>query len=383
MRVFNVTIIVLFIAMLALPLVFVDLSSDRVSVEENRMLAERPHISDIKSHPGTFIKDFDAWFKDSTGFRKQLIKLYNIIDKNKWLNAVVRYTVGEDVVMLIGEKGHRYSAGHNGIWIQRYQGKRLLSDERLADMAKKLEEVKTYLDNKGIPLVVMFCTDKEEIYPEFYPKSIKRGPEPTEIELITNYLQEHTNIDVFNIKQALLAEKDNYQLYDVSSGDLFHYNEIGAFFAYRELMKHLNIYFPEIVPYKLNDINICYNEEGIPDVSLKTEMTYKRLDPSFFDDVELKRPFTYQNVTYENINPNLPVIMFMRDSYAGYFGESYDKKFISQYIASHFGKAIFIQYTNMEHFEEYIKKYKPDIVIFESREPHNLATYIAQIPELP
>jgi hypothetical protein len=80
MRVFNGGFIVLFMAMLMLPLVFVDLSSDRVSVMENRMLANHPPVSDIKNHPGTFVRGFDTWFKDSTGFREQLISLYKKTD---------------------------------------------------------------------------------------------------------------------------------------------------------------------------------------------------------------------------------------------------------------------------------------------------------------
>jgi len=52
MRVFNCGFIVLFMAMLLLPLVFVDLSSDRISVIENRRLANHPPVSDIKNHPG-------------------------------------------------------------------------------------------------------------------------------------------------------------------------------------------------------------------------------------------------------------------------------------------------------------------------------------------
>jgi len=377
MRVFNCGFIVLFMAMLTLPLVFVDLSSDRVSVEENRMLAERPHISDIKNHPGTFVRDFDTWFKDSTGFRKQLISLFQTIDKNKWLNAVVQYTNGQHVY-LIGEKGHHYFAYGNGWMISKFQGKQFLSDEQLANMANKLEMVKTYLDSKGIPLVVMFCTDKESIYPEYYPKSIKRGPDPIQLDIITNYLQKHTSVDVFNIRQALLAEKNNYPLYDVSSGDFTHYNQIGAFFAYRELMKHINIHFPGIVPYDLNNIDISYDKKGIPSVSLKTEITYKKLDPSFFDDVDVVKPFTWGNDAYENIDPNLPVILVLRDSYS-------EERFIGKYFAQHFSKAIFIHFQNMNRIEEYVTKYKPDIVVFESaeRELGGFANCVAEIPELP
>jgi len=376
MRVFNGCFIVLFMTMLVLPFVFVDLSSDRVSVEENRMLAERPHISDIKSRPGTFVRDFNAWFKDSTGFRKQLISLFQMIDKNKWLNAVVRYTDGQ-YTYLVGEEGHHYFTYVGGFLIPKFMGKQFLSNEQLAKMADKLETVKTYLDGKGIPLVVMFCTDKESVYPEYYPKSIKRGQEPIQLDIITSYLKEHTSVDVFNIRQALLAEKNNYPLYykidtKAFTSDFAHYNHIGAFFAYRELMKHVNTYLPEIIPYELNDIDISYDEKERPVVSLKTEKTYKNMDTSFFDDVEFK------GNAFENIEHDLPVILFLNDSYAFV-------QFIGKYFAQQFGKAIFIHYANLGYFEEIITYCKPDIVVFESaeRELRGFAYCVNGIPELP
>jgi hypothetical protein len=372
MRVFNCGFIVLFMVMIMLPLVFLDLSSDRISKEENRMLAERPKLADIKRQPETFIQNFDTWFKDSTGFRKQLIYLYQLIDKNKWLNAVVRYTDGQ-YVYLIGKKGHHYFAHVDGFLIPKFQGKQFLSDEQLANMANKLEEVKTYLDKNGIPMVVMFCADKESIYPEFYPKSIKQAPEPIQLDIITNYLQKHTNIDVFNIRQALLAEKHNYLLYHkidtmAFSGDFAHYNEIGAFFAYRELMKYINIYFPKLVPYELNDVVISYDEKERPIVSLKTEILYRKLDPSF----------TWEDEIYQNTNNNLPVMLCLRDSY-------FDERLVGKYLAQHFGKVIFIHWFNINKIEEYIIQYKPDIVVFESaeRELRGFANSVAEIPQIP
>jgi len=375
MRVFNEGFIVLFLVMLMMPLVFVDLSSDRVSVMENRMLAERPKLADMRNHPGTFVRGFDTWFKDSTGFREQLIKLYQMIDKNKWLNAVVRYTDGK-YVYLIGKKGHHYLAHVNGMLISKFQGKQFLSDEQLANMVNKLEEVKTYLDSKDIPIVVMFCTDKESIYPEFYPKSIKRGPEPIQLDIITSYLQKNTSVDVFNIRQALQEEKNNYPLYNVSSGDLTHYTEIGAFFAYRELMKHINIHFPDIIPYNLNDIDISYDENDIPEVSLKKEKTYIKLETSFIDDIS--RSFTWELNVYKNIQLDLSTILFFHDSYAG-------EQYIGKYFAQHFGNAIFVHYSLLSYFKEIITHYKPDIVVFESaeRELGGFASYVAGIPELP
>jgi len=377
--------IVIFMVMMLLPLIFVDLSSDRVSVKENRRLAKFPSLSDLKRHPGQFIRDFDAWFKDSTGFREQFLALYNITGMNT-MNGV-HYMKGQDVY-LVGEYGHHFYAGEHGKLIQSFLGKPILSGEQLANMANKLEEIKVYLDKRGIPFVVMFCTFKEEIYPEFYPKSIKQGEEPIQLDLITSYIKEHTSVDVFNIRRALLTEKDNYLLYPVSSGDLNHYTEIGAFFAYRELMKHINIYFPEITPYSLNDIDISYDKEYFidrimePDVSLKTKNKYKKLDLSFFDDIDVKWSFPWAYTAYENIDANLPVILFFRDSFSGYFAADYEKKFITQFIASHFGRAIFIHYLNLKYFEEYVAKYKPDIVVFASVMPDDFAQCVDVVPEL-
>jgi len=372
MHIFNGVFIAIFMTMLTLPLVFVDLSSDRVYLQENRMLAPLPVLANIKKHPGTFIREFDAWFKDSTGFRKRLLTLYNIVGKNTWLNGV-RYVDGQ-FVYLVGEEGHHYFAFTDGLLIDKFQGKQFLGDDQLTNMAAGLKEAKMYLDKNGVPLIVMFCADKEAIYPEFYPKSIKRGPEPVQLDIITRYLQEHTGVDVFYIRQALLAEKNNYMLYAASSGDLSHYNEIGAFFAYRELMKHINKYFPEITPYELADVDISYDENEIPRVLLKADVVYRKLAPSFFDDVNVDRPFTWENVAYENEESDLPVILFLRDSFA-------DEKFIGKYIAQHFSKAIFIHYPNIERFEEYIDRYKPDIVVFESAESllPRFADYVAEI----
>jgi len=381
MRIFNVVFITIFMAMLTLPLVFVDLASDRVSVQENRRLAQRPMLVDIKKHPEHFIRGFDAWFKDSTGFREQLLSLYNVMEKNRWLNSIL-YTDGQ-YTYLVGEQGHHYFADVDGCLIPKFQGKSFISDDRLSNLAVRLEKVKTYLDKQSIPLIVMFNTDKESLYPEYYPKGIKQGAEPIQLDIITEYLREHTTVDVFNIREALLAEKDNFMLYyiiDTMSfdGGFAHYNQIGAFFAYRELMRHINIYFPYMIPYELDDVDIIYDEKEIPHVSLKQENLYRKLDPSFFDDVNVHRPFSWENEAYENTNSDLPAILFLRDSYAS-------EQYIGKYIAQHFGKAILVHYQNMEHFEEYIDKYKPDIVVFESaeRQLNGFADSVAKIPNLP
>ena len=373
----NVMFIILFMAMLILPLAFIDLYGGAVSEKENRYLAARPPMSYAFQWPSDFIRQFDGWFADNVGFRDKLINSYSLAQK---LENNVQYTDGSNV-MLIGEQGHHYYAHINGWMISKYQGKPFVSDEQLQGLTNGLNSVNRYLDEKGIPFIVMFCTDKESIYPEYYPKSIKRGSEPIQLDIITAFLIENTDIDVFNIRERLLAEKERYLSYNKtgSMGELTHYNEIGAFFAYQELMWYINFYFPELVPYTIDDIMITYDEREIPHISTKYEFLYKQLDTDFFDDVEIIRPFTTANSAFENNNLDLPTILMLKDSYTQ-GGELRMAKFIPQ----HFGKTILIHYTNIEYFYEYVDHYRPDIVVFESaeRELGIFADYVSTLQDI-
>jgi len=250
--------------------------------------------------------------------------------------------------------------------IGKFQGRTFLSDEQIEGLAYGLEEIKTYLDNKGIPLVVMFCADKESIYPEYYPRTIIRGPEPIQLDIITEYVRSHTDVDVFNIKDCLVAVKDEYLVFDKNSDDLTHYNEIGAFFAYQELTRHISKYFPDIEPFTLEDVDITYNDRGayhdIPDVQLKQKIKYQRFDTEY-------------GLMFENDDASLPTILLMRDSYAG------NGNYLSTYIPQQFGKTIMIHWSNMANLVEYIETFQPDIVVFESaeRELRGFANAIIQV----
>jgi hypothetical protein len=162
------------------------------------------------------------------------------------------------------------------------------------------------------------------------------------------------------------------------TADFAHYNQIGAFFAYRELMKHINLHLPEIIPYELKDVDVKYDEKGRPLVSLKPKQAYQKLDSSFFDDVSYDNNQHLFNAAYENADPNLPVILLLRDSYA-------EEQFIGKYLAQHFGKTIMIHFVNMAHIEEYIIRFKPDIVVIEAaeRQLEIFADCVSRIPELP
>ncbi|MDR0642709.1 MAG: hypothetical protein LBG07_09650 [Treponema sp.] len=344
--------------MLLIPLFSTDLRSGVISKWENRMLADRLPLSVIKKHPRHYIRIFERWFNDHVGFRETLINLYRKINGPQWS---FHYQEG-GLSYTVGKEGHHFFSGTNHALIAKFQGRAIFSDEQLRAFAQKLSAIKNYLDKEGIPLIVMFCTTKETIYPEYYPETILRGPEPVQLDIITDYLKENTSVDVFSIRQALMAQKDRYLLYPKAPpGDLAHYNEIAAFFAYRELMKHINVHFPEIIPYTTDDIIIECDENGTADVTLKEEITYKKSNDSPFNDLEL--PNSDFNEVFENSAANPLTILLLRDSYAG-IGATY----FSRYIAQHFNETIMTHFLNTNNLKQYIDTFHPDIVVFESCE---------------
>jgi len=380
-KVIDIAFIVAFAFMLLMPMVFVEPSGGGVSEKENRMLASRPALVDLRKSPSDFIKRFDNWFSDNVWFRECLIDYYhNTLVK---LENNVQYTDGQ-YLMLIGEQGHHYFAHTNGWMISKFQGKPFVSEEQIKGLVDGLNKAKNYLAKRGIPLVVMFCVDKETIYPEYYPKSIKRGPEPIQLDIITDYITNHTNVDLFNIKNCLLSEKGSYSVFN-KEGDtsiLSHYSEIGAFFAYQELIKHINAYMPPIEAFSIGDVYITFDNRGVYQniayVQLMKDITHKRIGADFFDGVPLDNPS--QGVAFKNRDSSLPTILLMRDSYAG----NKDFDYLSRYIPEHFGNTIMIHWRNLKYLNEYVEYFQPDIVVFESaeRELAGFSNCVAQLQQL-
>jgi len=364
MRFYNKIFIFIFFLMMILPLVFVNLSSERISVLENRRLESFPLISDLKKHPDIFIREFDAWFKDSTGFREKLINLY----KKTYGFLSSSYLDGTSKV-IIGKEGHHFNT-HFNLLLPIWQGQRWLDDTRLYELSAKLNNINKYLSGKNIPFVFMLCTDKESVYPEYYSDFVIKGPDPTSLDAVTDYISANTNIDFFCIKESLLREKENRLLYP-KTGDIYalcHYNETGSFIAYMELMKHINKYFPNLKSFTFDDVDIKYFANGSSKLNLKQEKKYKKIEARFFDDA----------VEFENEDLSLPVILFICDSYTNWFPD---------YLPQHFGRVIMhnFNYVTLEHFQEYIDLYKPDIVVFESAERviRVFANQVIDILELP
>ncbi len=342
----DIVFIVIFFLLLLLPLIYADFRGGTRSAWEGRRLAKFPPTHSLVSNFGDFAGKFDAWISDNIGFRYPMINaleyFYREILKSHYMEG--------SRLVLVGREGHFFNTGNNKQILSAYQGKRWLSEEQLHRLSVKLNDVKRYLDSKGIVFVLMLCPDKDSVYPEYYPVSVVRGPEPIPLDSIAEHLRSNTRIDVFSVKERLLDEKRKYLIYPKKGTrtELLHYNSLGAFFAYQELMKHIGAHFPELSPFSIDDVDVTYLENGSATVVLKDAQFYKRITRGSASG------------EFDNSNsPSLPVCLMLHDSYAPYF---------TDFLYHSFQKTIRHHWNFIERLERYVDSYAPDVVIFEVSE---------------
>lgn len=109
-KVYNIIFIVLFMAIISLPLIKANWKSGVVSEDENRYLTDTPKLIENGRFNPAFTSDVESWFKDNMGFRKYLIDT----------NARLQYEVfGRMLKSLMGKFGEDE---RHSIWINKDAG---------------------------------------------------------------------------------------------------------------------------------------------------------------------------------------------------------------------------------------------------------------------
>jgi hypothetical protein len=235
---------IIFVVMISAPLVALIFQGedDRRDNErfERRPLAAAPAIRDL-SDLKTLPELFDLWFADRFGFRLPLVKLQSRL-------RFELFGVAPRENILVGRDGWffqgRGSQRIRGSEIAEYDvvtdllGKVPFSEGELKRWKQVLEERNAYLKSRGIPYVFALAPSKALIYPEYLPPALARQRGLTRLEQLQEYLQRESSVPIVDLVAALRQAKKelghSVPLYLKTDG---HWNEVGAFFAYRAIMK--------------------------------------------------------------------------------------------------------------------------------------------------
>ena len=240
----NLMLITLFVICITAPLADMVLDLDKsADLNENRERAQLPAIKLEYGSLRKFPHAYYNYFKDNFGFRDPLIRL----------NFIVRHRIlGESIFneVVFGENDWLFYTGEKSI--EDSLGITHYDEETLQRLTGSLELKRNWLSAQGIKYLFVVVPNKETVYGEWFPPYLKKVRNRTGLDEFVDYLKTHTNVDVVDLRQALLLEKKRRVFYKTDT----HWNEYGAFLAYREIMKSVSRWFPVASAETLTDFDM-------------------------------------------------------------------------------------------------------------------------------
>lgn len=221
--------ILLFAAMLTVPLLLTSFKSDVESVIEKRTLANFPSLHTAEGEwNSSFIQDFENWFNDHVGLRQLLFEgnsrlMYDLFDTS----AISKVEVGKEGWLY-------YTEGSNlEIAAGLYPG---LEEKDLEVLCAKLCMIRDYLAEQGIDYVLFFPPSKVSIYPEYIPGdfSVRKTP----VDIVEDYLETHSDLKVIRLKEDLLKAKTESEELLYFKTDT-HWNAYGTYVGYQTIIRQL------------------------------------------------------------------------------------------------------------------------------------------------
>jgi hypothetical protein len=232
-------IVILFLTLISLP----ELRNLTCSVQEPENLEKRvsaplPPFRLTRTVLIEFPAKFEAYFNDHFGHRNSLIRRLNQIQV-WWL----RTSCAANVVL--GRDGWLfYTVDPLG---NDYRTVRPYTDAELEQWRLLLENRRDWLARRGIDYVLVVAPDKQTIYPEMLPASLRaRSQGPSRLDQLITYLESHSSFRLLDVREPLRHAKSWGQLYVRTDT---HWNERGAYVAYREIIESVRGRFPDLKPW--------------------------------------------------------------------------------------------------------------------------------------
>ncbi|NVO19143.1 MAG: hypothetical protein HXX13_05550 [Bacteroidetes bacterium] len=211
--------------------------------KENRRLSELPAFN--LNYLDPFPLAYESYYNDQFAFRNQIIKLYADINLN-----LFKISPFPDQV-IIGKRGHLFLVPNE---LANYQRTNLLSQSDLDKLRSDFIHRKKYFEQKGIDYYVAVAPSKYTIYPEFLPGEVMKLDTVCRADQFIGVLKS-IGIQVIDLRTSLRAAKDTVP------GLLFlktdnHWNELGAFIAYQDIMNQISRKHPGLPVLRSRDFEI-------------------------------------------------------------------------------------------------------------------------------
>jgi hypothetical protein len=330
-------------ALLAAPLVvgFAWPDSPELVYAEGRRLAPAPGLPETADGLAALPGEIDAWLSDRFGLRHAMIKLHRDLSHPVVLKVNTAALVGRDGRMFYeADDMVRQSAGLT------------VRDQRVADAADLMAEMRDALKRRGIRFLVAVPPNASTIYQDALPRWAQRQGRRTEYDLLFDALAAR-RVKAIDLRPALLAARDEggaYLQHDThwsALGALAGFNAVVAADGHPDWRIDPSAAIGPPTLIKGGDIaRILGVEDEVSETAesfvLPTRGTDRALAPP---------PMPDHVVTTGGDGPTVMVI-----------GDSFTASYFPAMLSPHVGKAIWINHQNCAFDWSVIDAFRPDEV---------------------
>jgi alginate O-acetyltransferase complex protein AlgJ len=162
----------------------------------------------------------------------------------------LRVAIGDRIFSngIIGKEGWLFQTSERVI--QDYQNEMPLTEVQLSNLQQNLDEIAAIFKKQGTSLLIVVAPNKSSIYPDYMPAELQLMRPQSRFDQVVQYLQQHGQTQLLDLRQELIANRAEQQVYYKTDS---HWTEYGAFIAYRGILNALLPAHPELVPRALSD----------------------------------------------------------------------------------------------------------------------------------
>ena len=306
------------------------------------------------SKPGVSLTSVSTDFR----WRSNLIGLYSSF----------RFRIGDRVynTAVVGKDSWIFYTGSNSV--QDYQKTDGLDKNTFTVLTGKLSQLSQKLKEEGKILLIVIPPNKSTIYPQYMPDEIPVLGEQSRLDQFVEQMRLNDSTNIIDLRPVLLNAS---RMQDVYFKVDTHWNDVGAYYGYREILSFLSRYDSRLVPHPLSDYEYVRQGDlinpdlplvlGIPTISEE----YQTLVPKFSAqrthvlNIRLLDGGYISHVTGED--SELPRLLVFHDSFYS------ARASLSHFMEPHFSEIteiLFIQDPKIWSLD-WIRQTNPDIVIIE------------------
>ena len=345
-KVIHCIYILLFLAMMLVPLYFTNTKKYSVSEIDNRTLAQAPDLQQED-----FPAAFETYLKDRIGFRSEMINSYNVLN-DALADELTHphYTYGKD--------GQVFFKMTPNLTYNEYH-------QAFAEFVKKMQD---YCESRGISFYFAFEPEKASVMRDYLPEGVNY--DDSWVDQMLAYM-DSMGVHYIDNKSYLIEKSKTEQVFNVQY-DAGHWNDLGCFYGTSNIFSRIHQDYPEVTELQEDEYMISTRVEPYLPVSQfeinESVPFFDRIDgclditPEYTHNLYVDPGHFHCHYFLNNAEDSerFPDIMFFQASYYNNRPQ-FPIARTHAYIGIH-------SYQNVFNVDYYVNAFNPDIVVFEVAE---------------